>query len=122
VTTVPSGARNWLSMTCEKLVAPGIGPVLGGVDLGRVGGLARLRHSRAEAIAQAPHEKVRPEVGQASSQLLRCLLCLDDHSLRSEHAAGVEAFLDGHDADARLGVASEDRPLDRGGAAPARQQ
>ena len=41
---------------------------------------------------------------------------------RREHRPGVEAGLDRHDVDAGLRVAGEDRPLDRRGAAPARQQ
>ena len=88
---------------------------------GRV--LVALRSGRQRVeLGERVHENVGAEHGEPRRQLARRLLRADRHRRRAQHGPGVHALVHLERGDARDGLAAHDRPLDRRGAAVARQQ
>ena len=71
---------------------------------------------------QRVEQEVGAEVDEPGAELTGGFVVADLRGRPCVDRAGVEALLDLHDADAGLVVAGENGALDRGGAAPARQQ
>ena len=76
----------------------------------------------AAASAEAAHRQLAAERREARQQRRAGVVGGDRRRLDQQDRAGVEAGVHLHQGDAGLGVAGLDRPLDRRGAAPARQQ
>ena len=96
------------------------------VDLGGVGDTGlRLRledQPPGRQFIQRRHDGPGADVGQTVVQGAGGIGLEDGHDVTCTHRARVQPRFHLHDADAGLGVASLDGPLDRGSAAPARQQ
>ncbi len=98
---------------------------LGGVDLGRVRGLALLRLAgRAGRLAACARAASVPAATRRARRARRPSRAgADGDGARSAYTGtGVEALLDLHDAHAGLVVAGQQGPLDRRRAPPSRQQ
>ena len=110
-----SGAGRSQSMRVSGLLdLPGIGDAFLG--------LRREGQPVTRERGERPRHQVGTELGQAIRELARRRVGSDGDPLGQGDRAGVEAGLHAHDHDPGLRVAGHDRPLDRGGAAPARQQ
>ena len=81
-----------------------------------------LGHWRAQPVGQGADQHGGAQRDQLAPQLGRRLFRPDRHLLAAVDRTGVEALVDGHEADAGDGVAGQDGPLDRGRAPPAGQQ
>ena len=96
------------------------------VDLGGVGDTGlRLRledQPSGGQIIQRRHDGLGADVGQTVVQGAGGIGLKDGHHVTRPHRARVQPRFHLHDADAGLGIASLDGPLDGGRAAPARQQ
>jgi hypothetical protein len=106
--------------------ARGVEAALGRVDLLGVGGvplvlLGELEALRGEQI-EGLDQKLAAQLRQPRGEGAEILLATDLHLLAQRHRAGVEAGGKPHHAHPGLLVGCHQRPLDRGGAAPARQQ
>ncbi len=94
------------------------------VGIGHAGLRLRLR-DRLEARAQqaqAVGQHLRAHLGETVMQLPAQLARLDRGVLAQKYRTGIQARLHLHQTDSGFGIAGLDRPLDRGGTAPARQQ
>ncbi len=95
-----------------------------------VGGLelVRVRHERLvlllerRPLAERPHQQVAAEHLEPGRERAVVVVRGDRHRRLQADRTRVEPGGETHDRDAGLGVAGHDRPLDRRGAAPARQQ
>ena len=67
-------------------------------------------------------QKLRARLRQTVEQLARGFACADRRFICQQHIAGVQTLRHLHGGDARLFVACDDRPLNGGRAAPARQK
>ena len=120
-----SNARTWRSSAAAS--SPSRSPRRA-LDLGGVGrALVRLRRDRQRpSCALQPGEdrddRVGARRGQPVVQRRAGVARVDRHADDREHRAGVEAGVHLHDRDAGLGIAREQRALDRRRTAPARQQ
>ena len=102
----------------------------GGIELelldGELLGVGRLSHlrlgNRGRDLGKLLDEELRADADQAVAQLARGVVLQDRNAARRVDGPGVEPGLELHHAHAGLGVAREDRPLDRRRAPPARQQ
>ena len=92
------------------------------VDLGRVGRLAVLRLGDAEALGEPAAQHLGADGREPVPQFVGRLLRSDGDGAAVVDIAGVQTFVDGHDADAGIDVAGQDGPLHRGRAPPAGQQ
>jgi hypothetical protein len=91
-----------------------------------LGGIAhsflRLRAWQQRQALQRFDDQAGTECGELVVQC-RCRIVLSDgQAFCKQQRAGIQPCLHLHDADAGLGIAGENRPLDRCRTAPARQQ
>jgi hypothetical protein len=99
-----------------------VDPQVGGIDLRRVHRLADLRHGFAQAGRELVDEQPGADLDQPVAQGDERVVRFDRHHCLGVHVAGVEAFGHLHHTDTCHPIAGEQRPLDRCGAAPPRQQ
>ncbi|MNY21101.1 hypothetical protein D3C86_1546230 [compost metagenome] len=106
-----------------------LAPVELGHGLGEHGGVGRegvvLRGGLQGALeprAEGVDEGLGPDLGEALREDIGRLVGADRGACLQEHGAGIQALLHLHGGDPGLGVAVQDGPLDRGGAAIAGQE
>ena len=95
---------------------------VGGLDLVRVGDAVRCLLDPGRALVERLHQQRAAALLQARGERAVVVAGPDRLAAAQADRPGVEPRGQPHDRDARLGVAGHDRPLDRGRAAPARQQ
>ena len=114
----------WRSTARAGLVP--VDPRLGLFDLGGVGDalFALFGQLQPAALQRAhrAHHQVGPERRQRVMQIGRRHRIRDRQPLGHRDVAGIEADIHLHHHHAALGIARHDGAVDRGGAAPARQQ
>jgi hypothetical protein len=95
---------------------------LGGIDLRRVRRFTLLCLGHAEGSGEGIDEEIRPERDEAAPEVVDRLVRIDRRPHAVVDGTGVETGVEGHQADAGLGVAGEHGALHGCGTAPAREE
>ena len=102
--------------------ASGVEGAVGGLDLVRVCDLRLVLLGERRPLVERSHQELSAQALEPGGEGPVVVVGPDRLGFSETHGAGVEPLGDPHDRHAGLVVAGHDRPLDRGGAAPARQQ
>ena len=93
-----------------------------GISGARFGLRRRGKRAVALELAQRVHNEARTERGQLVVKRCRRIVRVDRDACGAQHGTRIESRIHLHERDTRLRIARFQRPMDRRGAAPARQQ
>jgi hypothetical protein len=117
--------RAHLAREGQSILMP-VDQCLGLADLGGISDALRALWLCLDRAVREPPKRLaqqrRPLLREAPGEALRRILRGDALLAHGDDRARIQTFLHAHDANARRRIAGENRPLDRSGAAPARQQ